>query len=121
MVLAIHHIAIIISSESNLELYRLLGFSEKFRKKRLYDEVVLMEGHGIELEIFIDPRHLRSEVEQIGIRHFALKVDRLEDEIKRLKSECTTQIEIDDIMTDWHGERFVFVRDSDGIVLELHE
>lgn len=41
MIRAFHHEAIIVSSERNLEFYRLLGFSETFKKVRKYDTAVL--------------------------------------------------------------------------------
>lgn len=119
MITGLHHIAIIVSSEKSLEFYKLLGFQETFRKKRKYDTAVLMEGHGLQLELFIDPSHpVRGEQEPIGLRHFALRVDRLEDEIERLKK---TGVEVGPIMDDWTGVRFCFIKDYDGLMVELHE
>ena len=126
MITAVHHIALIISSESCLEFYKLLGFQESFRKERSYDTVVLMYGHGMQVEIFIDPRHpnrlLMEGPEPTGLRHFALAVDgKLEDEIERLRSATTEILEFGPIMTDWRGFRFLFVKDPDGLLVELHE
>lgn len=123
MISAVHHIAIIISKEEHLEFYKLLGFQEVFRKERSYDTAVLLDGYGMELEIFIDGQHPnRPDPEPIGLRHFALKVDgALEDEIERLRNEIDTVIDVGPIMSDWRGERFVFVKDLDGIAVELHE
>lgn len=119
MITAVHHIAIIVSSENSLEFYRLLGFTETFRKKRKYDTAVLMDGYGMQLEIFIDPSHPgRGDQEPIGLRHFALRVDSLEAEIKRMKE---AGIEIGPVMSDWTGVRFCFVKDYDGLLVELHE
>ena len=126
--MTVHHIALIVSSESSLQFYRLLGFQETFRKVRKDDTVVLMDGHGIQLEIFIDPRHPQHPSgmnEPIGLRHFALMVDgRLEDEIERLKSvfSCAGfDIEFGTIMEDWTGVRFCFMKDFDGVNIELRE
>lgn len=124
MITAYHHVAIIVSSERCLEFYRLLGFRESFRKIRKYDTAVLMDGYGIQLEIFIDPSHpshISGPDEPIGLRHFALKVDKLEDEIERLKAESKEVIEVGPIMNDWTGVRFCFVKDYDGLSIELHE
>lgn len=77
MITALHHVAIIMNNERNLEFYRLLGFAEIFRKVRKYDNAVLMRGHGLELEIFIDPRHAERGSgldEPFGLRHIALEV-----------------------------------------------
>ena len=122
MITAVHHIAIIISKEEHLNFYKLLGFSEVFRKVRTYDTAVLLDGYGMELEIFIDGRHERRDSEPLGLRHFALKVDgRLEDEIERLKAASSEVLEVGPIMNDWRGVRFVFLKDQDGAVVELHE
>ena len=122
MITAVHHIALIISKEEHLSFYKNLGFTEVFRKVRSYDTVVLMDGYGMELEIFIDPRHEKRDVEPLGLRHFALKVDgSLEDEIERLNKASDTVIDFSSIMSDWRGERFVFFKDPDGTVVELHE
>lgn len=122
MISGLHHIAIIVSSERSLEFYKLLGFTESFRKKRKYDTAVLLDGYGIQLEIFIDPSHApHPEQEPIGLRHFGLRVDSLEAEIARLKSESQEVIEVGPIMNDWTGVRFCFVKDYDGLSIELHE
>lgn len=125
MITHVHHIALIVSSERSLEFYRLLGFQELFRKVRAYDVVVLMYGHGIQLEMFVDDRHpTKYEVEEetTGVRHFALQVDRkLEDEIEGLKTESIEKLNFSPIMEDWRGVRFVFLKDPDGTVIELHE
>ena len=122
MITGLHHIAIIVSSERSLDFYRLLGFQESFRKKRKYDTAVLMDGYGMQLEIFIDPNHpAHGEQEPIGLRHFALRVEKLEAEIDRLKEESTEIIEVGPIMEDWTGIRFCFIKDFDGLSIELHE
>ena len=123
MISSVHHIAIIVSDERSLEFYRLLGFVESFRKERKYDTAVLMNGYGMQLEVFIDPKHpRRSDPEPFGLRHFALSVDgKLEDEMDRLKTESTEVIEFGPIMSDWTGNRFCFVRDYDGLPIELRE
>lgn len=121
MISSVHHIALIISSEKHLSFYKLLGYEEVFRKERSYDMVVLLDGYGMELEIFVDGSHERRDVEPLGLRHFALKVDRIEDEIERLNSQSETVIDFSPIMNDWRGERYVFLKDPDGTVIELHE
>lgn len=115
MILGTHHIAIIVSSEASIEFYSRLGFCETWRKDRGYDVVVLMEGNGIELEIFISPTHpaRATEPETMGVRHFALKVSNIE--------EATQQFKCGPIMKDWQGERFCFTWDPDGLPIELHE
>lgn len=114
MITAVHHIALILSSEECLDFYKRLGFTETFRKEREYDSVVLLDGYGIQLEVFIDPRHpKREELEPLGPRHFALQVDDFEKEGERLGAG--------EIKRDWIGRKFVFIYDPDGNVVELHE
>ena len=91
-----------------MEFYTRLGFREHKRIKRDYDTVVLMDGYGIGLVVFIDPRHSRSTEEPLGLRVLSLKTDSLDG--------------IDGtVMTDWNGERYVNIADPDGNVVQLHE
>ena len=105
MVTGIHHFSIIASSEASVEFYTKLGFQECRRIKREYDTVVLMDGFGIGLEVFIDPRHKRMKEEPLGFRTLSLIVDRLDGTV----------------MTDWNGERYVNISDPDGNTIQLHE
>ena len=116
MIQFIHHVAIIVSSEETVEFYRKLGFQETFRKTRAYDTIVLMSGHGFELEMFVDSNHpIKDKPEPLGLRHLALKVDNIETTAKEL------DIVAGEIMLDWVGKRFCFVSDPDGNAVELHE
>lgn len=118
MITGLHHIALIVSCEKALDFYKLLGFKETFRKIRNNDTIVLMDGNGLQLEVFIDLNHFVSSSETLGLRHLALKVDSLEDEISRLRGAGG---EIGSIMYDWYNVRFCFVKDFDGKIVELHE
>ena len=107
-----------------MDFYRLLGFHETFRIHRKHDTIVLMDGNGMQLEIFIDPNHPLhiDKDEPYGLRHFALKVDgKLEDEIERLRSDSTFDLEVGPIMNDWTGVRFLFIHDPDGLSIEIRE
>lgn len=108
MVTGIHHFSIIVSSEASVEFYTRLGFKENKRIKRDYDTVVLMDGFGIGLEVFIDPKHSRSADEPLGFRTLSLKVDSLDG------IEGT-------VMKDWNGEKYVNIADPDGNIVQLHE
>lgn len=79
MVIGIHHFSIIASSEASVEFYTKLGFQEYKRIKRDYDTVVLMDGFGVGLEIFIDPRHCKVKEEPLGFRTLSLKVDSFDE------------------------------------------
>ena len=128
MIEGIHHISLLVSSEKTLEFYKLLGFQESYRKERKEDKVVLLDGYGIQLEVFVDARHPKRELdmsEPTGPRHFALKVNDIEAEVNRLKEIFKKQLgydpEFEEISSDWTGERYVFFKDPDGGVVELHE
>lgn len=115
MIQGLHHIALISSSEESVRFYKLLGFHEYFRKPREKDTVVLLKGHGIQLEIFVDPNHPKFDQEPIGFRHISLHVNSIEETIDELG------IESGPIMSDWIGLRFCFIKDPDGLTIELHE
>ena len=57
MIHGIHHFAIIASSENSINFYKRLGFREAYWRERKYDTVVLLEGYGMQIEMFIDPNH----------------------------------------------------------------
>ena len=63
MIKSLHHIAIIVSSESGIDFYKELGFIEENRVNRGYDQIVWMSGYGEKLEIFMMPlsSHLVSK------------------------------------------------------------
>lgn len=118
LILGIHHVAIIVGSEESILFYKCLGFKEFFRKERRCDTAVLLYGHGIQLEVFIDPRHSPKAgdgEEPLGLRHLAVRVDKIEDTVEELG------LEIGPVMDDWTGVRFAFCQDPDGNSVELHE
>jgi glyoxylase I family protein len=78
-----------------------------------------MDGYGIQLELFIDSRHSKNlEIEPIGFRHLALKVDNIERTIKELGISFSA---VGEIMKDWTGISFCFIKDPDDLIIELHE
>ena len=118
MITGIHHIALLISSEETLNFYKALGFTESYRLNRKADTVVLLDGYGLQLEVFIDNRHPKRVLdlsEPLGTRHFALKVDDLESTLEQLALEHT------DIDSDWTGIRYCYIQDPDGNQIEVHE
>ena len=108
--MSIHHISIIASSEASVAFYEGLGFRQVKRIERPYDVVVLMEGHGVGLELFIDPRHEKPVAEPLGLRTFSIQVDDFSH-----WSEGRT------VLKDWFGERYFTITDPDGNVIQIHE
>ena len=117
MIQSMHHIAIIVSSEDSVDFYKHLGFREIYRKNRAQDTIVLLQGYGIQLELFVDPSHPEraTNPECIGLRHLALQVDSIEQIAEEL------DLEISPIQEDWVGVRYAYTWDPDGLPVELHE
>lgn len=113
MVQGLDHIALIVSSEDSLRFYEKLGFRETERFERGYDIVVFMTCGNITLEIFVDPNHPErvSSPEVKGLRHMVFTVDKIED----------LDMEMEKIRTDWFGRKFTFVKDPDGLPIEIKE
>lgn len=117
MIQNVHHFAIISSSEVSVDYYKKLGFREIHRKQRNYDTVVLLEGYGVQIEMFVDSNHPRraTKPENIGLRHLALQVDSIEKTVEELG------LDIGPVMNDWVGVRFCYITDPDGLPIELRE
>ena len=116
MITGIHHFSLIVSSEESIAFYEKLGFREYKRINREYDTVVLMEGYGVGIEIFIDPTHpARKKPEPLGLRYLSLKVENLSETLEKLELQAS------DIMKDWVGDKYCLVTDPDGNVIQMHE
>lgn len=118
MIRRLHHTAIIISSESGVEFYKTLGFAEENRIDRGYDQIVWMNGYGEKLEIFIDSTHpaRMTNPEALGLRHLAFEVDDVDTEWERLK-----QFNPEPIRTKDDGKKVFFVKDPDGLPIEIRD
>ena len=115
MISGLHHFSIIVSSEASVSFYEKLGFKVVFRKERSYDCVVIMEGNGVQLELFVDPKHPEraQDPENLGLRNVSFKVDDFQTIIKEFN--CTQ------ILTDWFGQNYCTILDPDGLPIQLHE
>ena len=125
MIKALHHIAIICSDkQKSLRFYvEGLGF-KAFRshvRPEHHDEIIMLEGYGVVLELFVDDTHPPrvTNPEALGLRHLAFKVDDVEMLSESLKSLgfCPEPIRRD----SFTGEKMTFVKDPDGLPIELHE
>ena len=121
MIKAVNHLALIVSSEKTITLYEKLGFQVTSRVNRGYDEVVWLDGYNLQLEVFIDPTHPPrvDAPEAMGLRHFGLIVDDIEKTLSEL------QLEKDGIIVEpireRSGKKYTFIKDYDGIPIELSE
>lgn len=116
MIKQLHHTAIIVSSEIGVDFYKTLGFAEENRIDRGYDQIVWMDGYGEKIEIFIDGTHpaRMTNPEALGLRHLAFEVDDVDSEWERLN-----QFNPEPIRTKDDGKKVFFVKDPDGLPIEI--
>lgn len=130
IITGLHHIAILCSErEASLRFYETLGFAvyESHVRPERNDEVIFMEqqgcvdGPGIVLELFISEKHPQrvSNPEAYGLRHLALGVTNAEAAREKL---ITAGYNPEPIRTDtFNGRKLFFMKDPDGLPIELHE
>ena len=125
-ILGIHHIAIICSDYGAsrrfyVDLLGLRVIRETFRAERRSHkcDLALPDGTQIELFSFPDPPPRPSYPEACGLRHLALAVRGLDDEVARLGA---LGIAIEPIRVDEAtGRKYTFFADPDGLPVELYE
>lgn len=116
MVTGIHHFSLIVSSEESVYFYKRLGFKVRQEIPRSEDTVILMDGFGVGLELFLDPRHQRRQKpEPLGLRSISFNVDSIDS------TALSLNIKVDDIKTDWFGEKYLNISDPDGNIIQLHD
>ena len=121
----IHHVAVIASDyERSREFYvEKLGFEivrENYREERGDYKLDLKLG-DCELELFGIPGSPArpSYPEACGLRHLAFKVECVADTVRELHA---AGIETEPIRVDeFTGGHMTFLKDPDGLPLELHE
>ena len=120
MFTSIHHVSILASTEKSISFYEKLGFSVTFRKDRPTDTIILMEGYGMQIEMFIDEKHptRANNPENLGLRHFALKTSNIEETVDELAEKG---IQCGEIGLDWTGIKYCYTQDPDGLPIEIHE
>lgn len=118
MIKQLHHTAIIISSEAGVDFYKALGFTEEDRINRGYDQIVWMTGYDEKLELFIDSTHPErvTNPEALGLRHLAFEVDNVDVEWDRL-----SKYNPEPIRTKDDGKKVFFVKDPDGLPIEIRD
>ena len=123
MPVGLHHIAILCrEKERSLRFYETLGFQTAgnlVREGR--DEIIWLKGCGIVLELFAGAAHPTrpTDPEAFGLRHLALVTEDAEKDAIRLKDAgyAPEPIRLDAVT----GEKMFFVKDPDGLPIELHE
>ena len=121
----LHHIAILCSDKARaLRFYGdALGFvleREVVRRDR-GDEILWLCGYGVTLELFIaKERPCRvSDPEAYGLRHLALRVHDVAAVAARI---AELGFAPEPLRRDsFDGKKMTFVKDPDGLPIELHE
>jgi glyoxylase I family protein len=122
----VHHVAIIVSDIAAakrlyVEILGLRIVHEAYRAERRSHKVDLALPDGVQIELFTFPDAPArvSNPEARGLRHLALAVDGLDAEIARLAGAgvMAEPVRVD----EFTGRRFTFIRDPDGLPIELYE
>ena len=123
----VHHLAISVRDlEKTVNFYKEnFGFKEiqKFTKPEWDGEAVILELGEFQLEIFqfqnyIDKKDNLSDLKVIGIKHISLEVDNVNKKYREFKEK---KIDIDEPVKGTTCAWFCFLRDPDGIPIELYE
>lgn len=123
----IHHVAISVRNlENSANFYKdIFGFIEvkRFERKDLGGKAVFLKLEGMQIELWqfdkqIENKDDLSNLNILGIKHIAFEVDNIEEKYKELKAK---NIEISEPKLGASGARYSFLKDPDGIPLELYE
>lgn len=125
-IVGLHHIAIISGDYEKSKYFytQVLPFqiiSEIYRAERDSYKLDLAIGDGTQIELFSfpDAPPRPSYPEARGLRHLALTVVDLDQEVSSLKAKG---IPVEDIRVDpVTGKRFTFFADPDGLPIEFYE
>ncbi len=126
-----HHTALTVySSEKSVQWYQeKLGFEviHKYNKNGM--EITHLKLGDVRLELFYfgedtkplpdDKKDLMDDLRVVGTKHLCIEVDNLDDTIKELQSkgvEFATKTD-----TAGFGGRYIFLKDCNGILIELYE
>ena len=124
MTASLHHIAILCSDKvRSLAFYEALGFcvQQHYPRPERQDEIWMLSGHGIILELFVKSGcpERPTGPEAYGLRHLALRVTQLEKwvQVLHVAGYAPEPIRQD----SFDGQKMTFVKDPDGLPIELHE
>ncbi len=122
-----HHVSISVKDlEKSTNFYKdIFGFAEekRFKRKDLEAKSAFLKLGDIRLELWQFDKQTEnkddfSKLNVLGIKHIAFEVDNIEREYKRLKSK---KIEISEPKLGASGGRYCFLKDPDGLPIELYE
>ena len=123
----VHHIAISVKNlENSANFYKnAFGFNEvrQFTKPNWDGCAIILELDGLQLELFhfqssLDKKDDLSNLKIIGLKHIGIQVDNVREKFEELKN---TGIDIDIPKKGTTCAWYCFLRDPDGIPIELYE
>jgi glyoxylase I family protein len=126
-----HHVALSVSDlEASEEFYRHFGFTLELEReipeRKLKIARMVCNNACLELFCFYDfwpndrlNRNLWDDLSQLGVKHFAMKVP----DIRRFRDQLLSWYggDVDEISEGKTGLQYFFLRDPDGILLEIVE
>jgi glyoxylase I family protein len=130
--LKIGHIAISVSNlDNSIDFYKKsfgLDCTDKYTNESAGLNICVLKRDGVTLELFcfenFNPlpeyrRNLDSDLKTLGVKHFCLGVADIEETYNRLRK---SDIEfVTDIRMFESGARYFFIKDPDGILVEVME
>lgn len=131
MKIQIHHCALTVRDmKKSIQWYtRMFGFSVSSKYENNGMQIALLTCGDCRLELFhfIDktkslPKYRRdvmSDLCVIGTKHVCFETDNIKETISELKQKGVELAS--DIDTTFYGGQYVFIRDCNGILIELYE
>lgn len=122
----VHHIAIICSDYAkSLEFYTevlglgVVGEHYRERRKSYKTDLALGGSYVVELFSFPNPPPRVTNPEAAGLRHIAFQTDDLDGAMAELDAK---EVPHEDVRVDeFTGRRFFFLKDPDGLPIEIYE
>jgi catechol 2,3-dioxygenase-like lactoylglutathione lyase family enzyme len=123
----IQHVALGVKDmQQSVQWYQdMLGFEKLHDYQQNDMQIAHLELDDVRLELFcfsnmkaLTPKDLMDDLHTVGTRHLSIELDHLDDTIAKLKQkgvEFATELD-----TAYWGGRFIFVRDCNGILIELY-
>ena len=127
-----HHVGIIVQDlEQSIAWYQQhLGF-ERLTEFSFPGTKVAFVGRGdLKLEFFqvdgaspmaAERKEALSNLAIGGINHFAILVDNLDDTLAELQTKGVEQAYPLSVVPDGSGDRWTFIRDNEGMLIELYQ
>ncbi len=125
----IHHIAISVRNLEKSAQFYIENFNfveiNRFTKPGWTGEAVILKNNEMQLELFAFTDHIDSKDDfqnhkQIGIKHIGIQVESVQKAYDKLKAK-NIDLDIGEPKKGTTCAWFCFLRDPDGISLELYE